>query len=66
MSLQDEARDWYKRRHKCFEDLNYEAYRCGRSELNEDRFDQYIAMGYDPEEITLNMMSPRRPRPEEF
>ena len=45
-----------------FYDLVYEAWRNGRNPdaVREDRFDDYLACGYLPDEISLNMILPPR------
>ena len=49
---------------KRFYDLVYDAWLRGRNSdaVSIDRFDDRLIEGYPPEEITLNMIYPRRPK----
>ena len=49
-----------------FGDLCYEAWRCGRNPdaILQDRFDDRLAEGYYPDEISLDMvLPPKRKEP---
>lgn len=48
-------------------DLVYDAWRSGRNPdaVSRDRFDDRLADGYYPDEISLEMVLPRRQRPED-
>jgi hypothetical protein len=50
-----------------FYDLRYDVWRSGRNpdNLSRDDFDTYLVQGYHPEEITANMMLPKKKRSED-
>ena len=61
--MRDRWKERDERKRKAFFDLTYDAWRSGRNPdaLSRDDFSGFMADGYAPEEITLNMMIPPKP-----